>query len=182
MFYKDERLAIFIDGASLFSTSRSLDFDIDYKALRDEFLRRGKLIRAFYYTTLIEGADYSPSRPLVDWLDYNGFSVRSKMVREHVDSNTGRKKVKTSINVDLVVDALSLAPHMDHAVLFTGDGEITPLVEALQRKGCRVSVASSAMSNPPIVSDELRRQVDNFIEIDDLRDVVGRPQRERVHA
>jgi uncharacterized LabA/DUF88 family protein len=177
MFYKDERLALFIDGANLFAAGKALGFDIDYKLLRHEFMRRGKLLRAFYYTALLEAEDYSPIRPLVDWLQYNGYTMVTKPAKEYTDS-MGRRKVKGNMDIELAVDALELAPRLDHAVLFSGDGDFKPLVEALQRAGVRVSVVSTIRSQPPMIADDLRRQADNFIELDELREVIGRPPRE----
>jgi uncharacterized LabA/DUF88 family protein len=177
MFYKDERLALFIDGANLYATSKTLGFDIDYKLLRSEFMRRGKLVRAFYYTALLENDEYSPIRPLVDWLNYNGFSMVTKPAKEFTDP-MGRRKVKGNMDVELAVDAMELAPRLDHIVIFSGDGDFRPLVEALQRQGVRVSVVSTVRSQPPMISDDLRRQADNFIDLFDLRDVIGRPARE----
>jgi uncharacterized LabA/DUF88 family protein len=177
MFYRDDRLALFIDGSNLYAAAKALGFDIDYKLLRAEFLRRGKLVRAFYYTALLENDEYSPIRPLVDWLNYNGFTMRTKPAKEYTDS-LGRRKVKGNMDVELCVDALELAPHIDHAVLFSGDGDFKPLVEALQRKGVRVSVCSTIRSQPPMISDDLRRQADNFIDLEDLKEVIGRPPRE----
>ncbi len=176
MFYKDERLALFIDGANLYSAARSLDFDIDYKLLRQEFGRRGKLIRALYYAVLVENEEFSPIRPLVDWLSYNGFHLVTKAVREYTDSE-GRRKIKGNMDIELAINAMELAQRMDHAVLFSGDGDFSPLVAGLQRKGVRVSVVSTVRSKVPMTSDELRRQADNFIELDELRDVIGRPAR-----
>ncbi len=140
-------------------------------------MRRGKLLRAFYYTALLENDDYSPIRPLVDWLNYNGFTMVTKPAKEYTDSQ-GRRKVKGNMDIELTVDAMELAPHVDHIVLFSGDGDFRPLVEALQRKGVRVSVVSTIRSQPPMIADELRRQADNFIELDELREVIGRPPRE----
>jgi uncharacterized LabA/DUF88 family protein len=177
MFYKDERLALFIDGANLYSAARALDFDIDYKLLRAEFMRRGKLVRAFYYTALLENEEYSPIRPLVDWLAYNGFAMVTKPAKEFTDS-MGRRKVKGNMDIELAVDAMELAPRVDHIVLFSGDGDFRSLVESLQRQGVRVSVVSTIRSQPPMIADDLRRQADNFIELDDLREVIGRPPRE----
>lgn len=173
MFYRDERLAILIDGANFYSAVKALGFELDYKLLRSEFMRRGKLVRASYYTTLLENDDYSPIRPLVDWLDYNGFNMVTKPAKEFTDQN-GRRRIKGSMDVDLAVDAMAMADHVDHIVLFTGDGNFAPLVEGLQRKGVRVSICSTLRTQPQMVSDELRRAADNFIELDDLRDVVGR--------
>jgi len=176
MFYRDERLALYIDGSNLYAAAKALGFDIDYKLLRSEFMRRGKLVRAFYYTALIEDQEYSPIRPLVDWLDYNGYSMVTKPAKEFVDS-MGRRKVKGNMDIELAVDAMEMAEKIDHMVLFSGDGDFRPLVEAMQRKGVRVSVVSTIRSNPPMIADELRRQADNFIELDELKEVIGRPPR-----
>ena len=177
MFYKDERLALFIDGSNLYAAAKALGFDIDYKLLRMEFMRRGKMLRAFYYTALLENDEYSPIRPLVDWLHYNGFTMRTKAAKEYTDSQ-GRRKVKGNMDIELCIDAMELAQRIDHVVLFSGDGDFRPLVESLQRQGVRVSVVSTIRSQPPMIADELRRQADNFIELDELRDVIGRPPRE----
>ncbi|MGR3502227.1 LabA-like NYN domain-containing protein [Pseudaestuariivita sp.] len=177
MFYKDERLALFIDGSNLYAAAKALGFDIDYKLLRQEFVRRGKMLRAFYYTALLENDEYSPIRPLVDWLHYNGFTMVTKPAKEYTDSQ-GRRKVKGNMDIELCVDAMELAPRVDHIVLFSGDGDFRPLVESLQRQGVRVSVVSTIRSQPPMIADELRRQADNFIELDELKDVIGRPPRE----
>jgi uncharacterized LabA/DUF88 family protein len=176
MFYRDERLALFIDGSNLYAAARALAFDIDYKLLRSEFVRRGKLVRAFYYTALLEDQEYSPIRPLVDWLDYNGFKMVTKPAKEFTDS-TGRRKIKGNMDIELAVDAMEMADRIDHMVLFSGDGDFRPLVEGIQRKGVRVSVVSTIRSSPPMIADDLRRQADNFIELDELKEVIGRPPR-----
>ena len=178
MFYKDDRLAIFIDGANLYASAKALGFDIDYKLLRQEFDRRGKLMRAYYYTALMEGEDYSPIRPLVDWLHYNGYCVVTKAAKEYTDT-MGRRKVKGNMDIELTIDAMQLAPRLDHAVLFSGDGDFRSLVAALQRKGRKVSVVSTLVSNPPMVSDDLRRHADHFIDLNSLRAEVGRNPAER---
>jgi uncharacterized LabA/DUF88 family protein len=176
MFYRDERLALFIDGSNLYAATKALGYDIDYKLLRSEFMRRGKMIRAFYYTALIENEEYSPIRPLVDWLDYNGFTLVTKPAKEFTDS-MGRRKIKGNMDIELAVDAMEMAGHVDHIVIFSGDGDFRPLVEALQKKGTRVSVVSTIRSSPPMIADTLRRQADNFIELEELKDVIGRPPR-----
>ena len=181
MFYKDERLALFIDGSNLYAAGKSLGFDIDYKHLRTEFMRRGKLLRAFYYTALLDNDEYSPIRPLVDWLHYNGYTMVTKPAKEYTDSQ-GRRKVKGNMDIELAVDAMELASKVEHIVLFSGDGDFRPLVESLQRQGVRVSVVSTIRSQPPMISDDLRRQADNFIELDDLKEVIGRPPRGKVTA
>jgi uncharacterized LabA/DUF88 family protein len=176
MFYRDERLALFIDGANLYAATKALGFDIDYKLLRNEFMRRGKMVRAFYYTAIIENEEYSPLRPLVDWLDYNGFTLVTKPAKEFTDS-TGRRKIKGNMDIELAVDAMEMADHVEHIVLFSGDGDFRPLVEALQKRGVRVTVVSTIRSSPPMIADSLRRQADNFIELEELKDAIGRPPR-----
>ncbi len=173
-FHENERMALFIDGANLYGAARSLGFDIDYKRLLELFETRGNLVRAYYYTALLENEEYSPIRPLVDWLDYNGYSLVTKATKEYVDSTTGRRKIKGNMDIELAVDMLELAPRIDHAVLFSGDGDFRRLVEAVQHKGARVSVVSTVRSQPPMVADELRRQADQFIELETLISKIAR--------
>jgi uncharacterized LabA/DUF88 family protein len=173
-----ERIALFIDGANLYATAKSLGFDIDYKRLLREFQSKGTLIRAFYYTALIEDQEYSSIRPLIDWLDYNGYAVVTKPTKEFVDS-LGRRKVKGNMDIELAVDAMEMAEHIDHMVLFSGDGDFRSLVEAVQRKGVRVSVISTITTQPPMIADELRRQADEFIDLIHLVGKIGRDPGER---
>ena len=163
-----EKIALFIDGANLYATAKSLGFDIDYKRLLREFQSRGNLLRAFYYTAVIEDQEYSSIRPLIDWLDYNGYTVVTKATKEFVDQ-TGRRKVKGNMDIELAVDAMEIAPHIDHMVLFSGDGDFRSLVEAVQRRGVRVTVVSTISTQPPMVADELRRQADIFLDIVELQ-------------
>jgi len=173
-----ERIALFIDGANLYATAKSLGFDIDYKRLLREFQSKGRLIRAFYYTALIEDQEYSSIRPLIDWLDYNGYAVVTKPTKEFVDS-LGRRKVKGNMDIELAVDAMEMAEHIDHMVLFSGDGDFRSLVEAVQRKGVRVSVVSTITTQPPMIADELRRQADEFVDLIHLVGKIGRDPGER---
>ena len=172
-FYSDERIGLFIDGSNLYAAARALAFDIDYKRLLDVFAKKGRLIRAFYYTALIEDQEYSPIRPLVDWLDYNGYTMVTKPAKEFTDS-AGRRKIKGNMDIELAVDMIEMAPVLDHIVLFSGDGDFRRLVEAVQHKGLRVTVVSTVRSQPPMVADELRRQADYFIELQDLQAEIGR--------
>src|ERR1700734_2603478 len=167
LFYPQERLGLFIDGANLYAAARSLGFDIDYKRLLDLFATKGLLVRAFYYTALIEDQEYSPIRPLVDWLDYNGYTMVTKPTKEFTDA-FGRRKIKGNMDIELAIDVMEMAPFLDHIVLFSGDGDFRRLVEAVQRKGIRVTVVSTIKSSPPMVADELRRQADTFMELQDL--------------
>ncbi|MBL4804388.1 MAG: NYN domain-containing protein [Alphaproteobacteria bacterium] len=167
LFYPYERIALFIDGANLYASSKSLDFDIDYKSLLRWFADQSRLVRSFYYTALVEDQEYSPIRPLVDWLDYNGFTMVTKPAREYTD-NQGRKKIKSGIDIEIAIDMMDMADKVDHIILFSGDGDLRRLVETVQNRGVRVSVVGSIETSPVMISDELRRQADFFIELDEL--------------
>lgn len=173
-----EKTALFIDGANLYSATKALGFDIDYKRLLKEFQSRGYVLRAFYYTTLVEDSEYSSIRPLLDWLDYNGYSVVTKPAREFTDSQ-GRRRIRGNMDIELAVNAMETAAYVDHIVLFSGDGDFRSLVEAIQRKGVRVSVVSTVSTQPPMISDDLRRQADAFIDLTELQARIGRDPSER---
>lgn len=173
IFYPTERIALFIDGSNLYAAARALGFDIDYRRLLDLFSTKGRLIRAFYYTALVEDQEYSPIRPLVDWLDYNGYTMVTKPTKEFTDAS-GRRKVKGNMDIELATDVMEMVDHLDHIVLFSGDGDFRRLVESVQRKGRRVTVVSTIKSQPPMIADELRRQADNFLELTDLEPLVSR--------
>jgi uncharacterized LabA/DUF88 family protein len=177
-FHQDERVALFIDGANLYATAKALGFDIDYKRLLGFFRKRSRLIRAIYYTALMDDAEYSPIRPLIDWLDYNGYKVVTKPAKEFTDS-MGRRKIKGNMDIELAIDVMQLSDNLDHIVLFSGDGDFRSLVSAVQAKGRRVSVVSTLTTRPPMVADDLRRQTDQFIDLADLRDEIGRDPVER---
>jgi uncharacterized LabA/DUF88 family protein len=181
LIHPDERVAVFIDGANLYSAARALQFDMDYKKLLEEFRQHGRFIRASYYTALVEDQDFSPIRPLVDWLDYNGYRIVTKPAREYMDAN-GRRRFKGDMDLEIAVDMLETAPFMDHAFLFSGDGDFAPLAGALQRKGVKLSVVSTIKSNPPIAADDLRRAADHFIDLTDLTQLIDRPPHERTPA
>jgi uncharacterized LabA/DUF88 family protein len=178
MFDPREKIALFIDGANLYAASKSLGFDIDYRKLLKAFQKRGYLLRAYYYTALIEDQEYSSIRPLIDWLDYNGYKVVTKPAKEFTDS-LGRRKIKGNMDIELAIDAMEQSSVVDHLVIFSGDGDFTTLVEALQRKGRKVSVVSTMATQPPMIADDLRRQADHFIDLVSLKAEVGRDPSER---
>lgn len=177
VFYKDERIALFIDGAGLYATARALNLEIDFRKVLSEFRDRGKLLRANYYTTIVESDEYSPIRPLVDWLAYNGFNVVTKPAREFTDRE-GRKRVRGNMNVELAVELLETAGQVDHIVLFAGDGDFRRAVEAAKTRGCRVTVVSSIKGHSQTIADELRREADVFIDLADMANLIARPRRE----
>ena len=172
-FYSKERIALFIDGSNLYAAAKSVGFDIDYKHLLEFFSGQSNFIRAYYYTALIDDQEYSPIRPLVDWLDYNGYTMITKPTKEFTDS-AGRRKIKGNMDIEIAIDMMEMADKLDHMVLFSGDGDFRRLVEAVQNKGARVTVISTVKSSPPMCADELRRQSDQFVDIVDLKDHIGR--------
>jgi len=178
MFDPREKIALFIDGANLYAASRTLGFDIDYRKLLKAFQKRGYLLRAYYYTALIEDQEYSSIRPLIDWLDYNGYKVVTKPAKEFTDS-LGRRKIKGNMDIELAIDAMEQSETVDHLVIFSGDGDFTTLVEALQRRGRKVSVVSTMQTQPPMIADDLRRQADYFIDLGTLKAEIGRDPSER---
>lgn len=177
-FHSNERIAIFIDGANLYATARALGFDVDYRKLLTEFQSHYYLVRAFYYTALAEDQEFSSLRPLIDWLDYNGYRVVTKPVKEYFDSQ-GRRKLKGNMDIELAIDAMAVADHIDHMVLFSGDGDFARLVRAVQEKGKKVTVVSTISTQPAMVADELRRVADQFVDLMDLSSRIGRPASER---
>lgn len=172
---KGERVALFIDGANLYSAARALSVDLDFRKLSDWFSRDERLVRAYYYTAVIEGEEFSPIRPLVDWLGYNGFSVVTKPVRRFTDAQ-GHVRTKGNMDIEIAVDMLEMAPHLDHAVLFSGDGDFRRLVQAVQARGVHVTVVSTLKSQPPQIADDLRRQADHFIELAEVMDQFSKPK------
>ena len=175
--YANERFALFIDGANLYATTKALGFDIDYKRLLSHFKSEGHMVRALYYTAICDDQEYSSIRPLIDWLDYNGYTMITKPTKEYTDA-AGRRKIKGNMDIELAVDAMKLADHLDHIILFSGDGDFRSMVEAIQMKGKRVTVISTLKTNPPMIADELRRQADEFVDISDLMNEIGRPHGE----
>lgn len=173
MFYKNERMALFIDGHALHSAAKSIDLMIDYDSLRKEFAARGKLVHAYFYAAIDEDAEYSAVRKLADFLDYNGFMVRTRALQRRVQED-GNVRIKASMAVQMAVEARDVAEHVEHIVLFTGDGDMVHTVKSIQRLGVRVSVCGTRKGRESLLSDELRREADNVIELDDLRSLIER--------
>ena len=178
MFHPDDRVAVFIDGANLYQAAKALGFDIDYKRLLQILASDCRFVRAYYYTALLDEQEYSPIRPLVDWLDYNGYTMVTKPLKEFTQS-TGRRKFKGNMDVEITVDVMEMSANVDHVVLISGDGDFRRLVEAVQRRGVRVTVVSTIRTQPPMVADELRRQADFFLDLSELQGKVAREYQAR---
>ncbi len=178
LFHAEDRVAVFIDGANLYQAAKALGFDIDYKRLLQTLAIDCRFIRAYYYTALLDEQEYSPIRPLVDWLDYNGYTMVTKPLKEFTQS-TGRRKFKGNMDVEIAVDVMEMSRHASHIVLISGDGDFRRLVEAVQRQGVRVTVVSTIRTQPPMVADELRRQADFFLDLADLQGRIAREYQAR---
>jgi uncharacterized LabA/DUF88 family protein len=163
----ENRIAIFIDGANLHASLQQLGFDIDYKLLLDFFRGRGSLLRASYYAATVQDPEFVVVRRLLDWLAYNGYTVVTKAVPA---GGGGHRRFAGNVGVEMVVDALTLAPYVHQVVLFSGDGDLRPMAAALQRRGIRVTVVSTIAA----LEDGLRRQADEFLDLRGLRDQIGR--------
>ena len=175
---QNDRFAVFIDGSNFHATTRALGFEVDYERLLSMFKTQGRLVRAYYYTALPDEGDFAPIRKLADWLDYNGYTMVTKQTREFTDRETGRKRIKGNMDMELALDMLKLAPHLDHIILASGDGDFCRLVEEVQDLGIRVTVISSVKTQPPLMADVLRRQTDDFVDVIDLKEVISRPERQ----
>jgi uncharacterized LabA/DUF88 family protein len=167
-FNPNDKIALFIDGANLHASIKALNFEINYKELLKYFEKKAHLIRAFYYTAIIEKQDTSPIHKLIDWLDYNGYTTVTKSAKEYTDKD-GHRKIKGNMDIEIAIDVMEMLNYLDHIVLFSGDGDFRRLIESSQRKGKKFTVVSTTKSSPPMIADELRRQSDYFIELDELK-------------
>ncbi|MEH6521193.1 LabA-like NYN domain-containing protein [Sulfitobacter sp.] len=181
MIHQYERIALFVDGPNFYATAKKLEIEVDYKALLSHFADAGRLVRANYFTAVNETEEFQPLRPLLDYIQFNGWNVRTKPALEFTGQD-GHRKIKGSMAVELTVDAIALSPHIDHAILFSGDRDFCPLVTHLQAQGVRVSAVSSIKTTPAFIADGLRRQADSFIELDDLRHAIAREPRNAAAA
>jgi uncharacterized LabA/DUF88 family protein len=183
MSHRDERLALFIDGANLDSSVKALGFSVDFKRLRKHFMGKGHLIGAHYYTATVTEPDGEiRKKPLFDWLDYNGYRMVTKPAKYQTNS-LGEQNIKGNMDIELAVDAMELAlrGRLDRAVIFSGDGDFEALVKALQRAGTHVTVVSTIRSQPnKMIADELRRAADEFIDLNDIKDeIIDHKKQER---
>ena len=178
--YEDEKTIAVFDGPNFYGACKEARLDIDYKKLRQVLEDSCHFIRAYYYTAMpVEDAEtYSPIRPLADFLSYNGYTMVTKTMKTMTDLETGRVRNKGNMDVEIAVDVLQMADKVDHIILFSGDGDFRYLVDAVQKKGVRVTVVSyRGESDHGFIADELRRQADAYVDLTEIRDLVSRPER-----
>lgn len=166
-----ERFALFIDGSNLNATIQRLELKVDYVRLLEFFQGRGRLLRAYYYTALPKRSVESDLVPFIDFLDFNGYTIVSKPTREYYDAATNERRTKGNMDMELALDMLKLAPYIDHAYLFSGDGDFCRLLGEVQDKGVRVTVVSSTHTDT--LSKALQRKADEFLELQDIASEVG---------
>lgn len=171
--YPDERTAVFIDGANIYSTTKNIGFDIDYKRLLAFFEKECLLVRAYYFTAVDRDSAFSSLQPMIDWLAYNGYKLITKPTRSFTDAD-GSQRVKGNMDVEIAITAINFAKHIEHAVIMSGSGDMIPVVEELQERGVRVTIISSKETPGTVVSDGLRRAADNFIDLAEIRSHVER--------
>jgi uncharacterized LabA/DUF88 family protein len=180
MFFPGERIAVFVDGANIHATLRQLDFQFDYKLLREFFGDCGELLRSYYYTAMKPDGQNDSVKPLVDFLQLNGWTTITKPFR--YQGEPGEITIKGNLDCEITVDMIRMSEFVDHLVLFSGDGDFRYLIEHLQDRGKRVTVASSRVTKTAVLSNELAKQADNFIELETLKLFAGRETKDRARA
>lgn len=180
MFGTRDKVALFIDGSNFYATIKELDMNIDYGRVRAYFNKQELLFRAMYFTAVLpDSGENDELRPLVDWLGYNSWIVSTKLVKQYTDRVTNVTRTKGNMDCEITVEMMLLKDSVTHMVLFSGDGDFCHLVRTLQAHGVRVTVVSSKQTQPPMVSNDLRKVCDQFIDLADMRGEFCRSGRER---
>lgn len=171
-----QRIVLMIDGPNFYASIKSLEIDVNYKAVLNKFRLQGHVVDAIYYTAVDESKDHIAIKPTLDWLEFNGFTLRQKPTKSFFLN--GEMKIKGNMDVEIAVDALRLASHVDHLVLFSGDGDFRYLVQAVKEMGVMVTVVSTLGDRENHVqrmcADELRRVANVFIDLKEIRDEISR--------
>lgn len=173
---------VLIDGSNLYESARATGIRIDYKRLLALMNEDGTLLRSYYFTALRDKSIQAPLRATVDWLSHNGYVCVTKATKEWDEPVTRFneqgvqvtemvRKIKGNVDVDIVTYAFKCAHLVQEIYLFSGDGDFTIMVKELQeRYALKVFVVSSI----GLVSTELRRQADKFIDLSNLRSDIGK--------
>ncbi len=159
-----KRAAIIIDGPNAKASANAAGFQVDYKKLLDFYSQEFDVFRAMYFTALPPRAVEAPIHKLTDWLGYNGYNVISKETKEY-EQLDGSVKTKGNMDVEITVHTLELSKHVHELIFFTGDGDFRFLLETVQRSGLRATVIAAR----GVVSDDLRKQADRYVDLADMR-------------
>ena len=174
LLHQNERTAIFIDGANVHSATRELGWKVDYGKVLKYFRLQTRVVRAYYYTAILEEeGGFVAIQGLVDWLQYNGYTLVTKAATSFNNGGVGPRRIKGNMDIELAIDMLLTAKHVDHIVLFSGDGDFRRVVEEVQREGVRVTVVSTVETRPPYCADVLRRQADDFADLHALAGAIS---------
>lgn len=170
----DERVSFFIEGANFYAAAKTGNVTVDYRKLLSHFEDNSIFKRAYYYTAVAEDQEYNSIKPLLDFLEYNGYSLVTKPLKEFIDGQ-GRRKTKGSLDVEMTVDMLNACKFSDHIVLFSGDSDFLPVIQEMKRNGIRVTV----VSHMETVADDIRRAADRFVNLMHVAPLIGRPPQEQ---
>ena len=165
---------LFFDGANTQMAAKALSFEIDYKKLRDGFAERCNVLRSYYFqATPPDGYEnYAYVKPLTDFLSYNNYHLITKPFRQFKDAD-GVVRGKGNMDIEIAIQMMKSMNKADYLFLFSGDGDFKPLLEECQLNGhAQIVVVSTLHSEPPVVSDELRKQADHYIDWANLEPVV----------
>ncbi|WP_188129507.1 NYN domain-containing protein [Rhizobium sp. RU20A] len=173
MFDNREKVIVFIDGAHFYFVAKSLDFEIDFQKVLAYFKSEAYLVRANYYTAIAEDQEFIGLRPLVDWLDYNGYRVVTKAYKDLTDPS-GKKRVRSSMEMELACDLFEQIDTADHLIIIAGDSDLARLVQTAQLKGKKVTVMSTLTGQLASISDELRRKADQFVDLSGFKEKFSR--------
>lgn len=161
-----DRLQVFMDGQNLYGTLRTFDRKMDFKVVMDTLKAETRLVRAQYFTTIRPHQDNEKTYSVLDFLAFNGYTVHRKFIRDNIEMG-GHVRSKGSIIGEMTAAMIDAADNgTDHIVLFSGDGELTAAIEACKRRDCRVTLVSSERTR--VVSEDLRRACDNYVDLENL--------------
>lgn len=163
-----KRIAIFIDGSNFNEAFKFARFRPNYQLIESFFAQEGDIVGMFYFTALPPKEVQSPIRAIMDHIQYHGWTIVSK------ETKTYGGTVKGNMDVEIVVQAWAMWEHFTDLILFSGDGDFTSMVSELQRRGRRVTAVSihERGSDSSMMADELRRQVNKFIDLRDIKDYI----------
>jgi uncharacterized LabA/DUF88 family protein len=155
------RIAIFIDGASLFYAALQLQLEVDYSKLLNYLKGDRQLLRAYFYTGSDSGNDRQQGFLL--WMRRNGYRVITKDLTTLPDGSR-----KANLDIEIAIDMMTLAGYCDTIVLLSGTGDLTYAVNALSYRGVKIELVSLRANT----NDQLINLADRFIDLADIRDLI----------
>ena len=153
--HADQRVAVFIDTQNVYHSARNLYKSyVNFANILKDAVAGRKLVRAMAYVIASEAGD---ENAFFDALTKIGIETKVKDLQVFAD---GAKK--GDWDVGLTIDAVTISPRIDAAVIVSGDGDYVPLVEYLQKhSGIQVEVISFGKST----SMKLKEAADDFFDL-----------------